>query len=222
MRWLLAVWRVTRGLTNTQEAAIVEIGFSRSRLGRRFAGWQQVADGLRRSPETAAALAARRRLGPIDLETLGALPPGSLGEVFATHCRHRGIDPNLVDVPVACEADFVMAHLFEVHDVWHVVTGWGNDELGEIGLGGVYLAQLSLPLIALMLALILLNTVFRRPGALKERMEALVSGYEMGRDAAPLFGIRWDQKWGEPIHEVRRELRISTVATTGEGIRAAA
>ena len=29
-RWLLACWRVSRDLTNTNEAAIVEIGFSRS------------------------------------------------------------------------------------------------------------------------------------------------------------------------------------------------
>lgn len=221
-RWLLAAWRVSRDLTNTNEAAIVEIGFSRSRLGRRFAGWGQVADELAANPATASALKAKVRIGPIDLQSLASLPAGTLGRVFASHCRSRGIDPNLVSVPAQTDADFVMAHVFEVHDVWHVATGWGNDEVGEIGLGGFYLAQLGLPLIALMLVLVLLNTIVRQPATLRARMDALVTGYQMGKSAEPLFGVRWDEMWHEPVSEIRRELKLDPGQALGEGIRAAA
>lgn len=221
-RWLLAAWRVSRDLTNTNEAAIVEIGFSRSRLGRRFAGWSQVAGELAACPETASALAARHRLGPLDVGALGSLPQGTLGRVFASHCRARGIDPNLVSVPANDDAEFVMAHLFETHDLWHVATGWGNDELGEVGLGGFYLAQLGLPLIALMLVLILLNTITRRPAELRARMDALVAGHQMGKSARPLFGLRWDEMWARPLADLRRELALDPRDALGEGIRAAA
>jgi ubiquinone biosynthesis protein COQ4 len=221
-RWLLAAWRVSRDLTNTHEAAIVEIGFSRSGLGRRFAGWQQVADELAANPATASALQERACIGPIDLRALSSLPAGTLGHAFASHCLSRGLDPNLVSIPVQTDADFVMAHLFEVHDVWHVVTGWGNDELGEVGLGGFYLAQLGLPLIALMLVLILLNTIVRRPATLRARMDALVAGYQMGKSAEPLFGVRWDEHWSRPVSEIRRELRLDPGQALGEGILAAA
>lgn len=221
-RWLLAAWRVSRDLTNTNEAAIVEIGFSRSRIGRRFAGWSQVAGELSRSPETASALALRRRLGAIDLQSLELMAEGTLGHVFAEHCSRRAIDPNLVSIPASNEVDYVMAHLFETHDIWHVATGWGNDEVGEVGLGGFYLAQLGLPLIALMLVLILLNTITRRPTTLRERMDALVAGYQMGKSARPLFGLRWDEFWAKPLVEIRSELRLDASSALGEGIRAAA
>ena len=222
VRWLMAAWRVSRDLTNTNEAAIVEIGFSRSRLGRRFAGWGQVAAELSADPQTASALRGRHRLGPIDLRALELLSPGTLGWVFATHCSSREIDPNLVSVPANNDAEFVMAHLFESHDLWHVVTGWGNDELGEVGLGGFYLAQLGLPLIALMLVLILINTITKRPTTLRARMDALVAGYQMGRSARPLFGLRWNEMWTKPITEIRQELKLDAGQAFGEGIRAAA
>ena len=222
LRWLLAAWRVSRDLTNTNEAAIVEIGFSRSWIGRRFAGWRQVADELAASPETRAALRERRRLGPFDLRTLGALPKGTLGRAFAEHCAARGIDPNLVSIPADSESDFVMAHLFETHDIWHVMTGWGNDEIGEVGLGGFYLAQLALPLIALMLALVLINTVTVRPRSLRARMNALVAGYRSGLAARPLWGRPWDALWARPLEELRAELGLDAGDALGEGIQTAA
>jgi len=151
---------------------------------------------------------------------MALLAPGTLGWVFAAHCAKRAIDPNLVSLPANDDADFVMAHLFESHDVWHVVTGWGNDELGEVGLGGFYLAQLGLPLIALMLVLILINTITRRPTTLRARMDALVAGYQMGRSAQPLFGLRWNEMWEKPIAEIRQELQLDPGQALGEGIRA--
>ncbi|MDE0887503.1 MAG: Coq4 family protein [Myxococcota bacterium] len=221
-RWLLAAWRVSKDLTNTNEAAIVEIGFSRSRLGRRFSGWRQTTNELSDCPETAAALVRRHRLGPVDLQELGRLPSGTLGRVLAEHCVTRGIDPNLVSIPSSTEVDFVMAHVFETHDLWHVATGWGNDEVGEVGLGGFYLAQLGLPLIAIMLVLVLLNTIARRPTTLRERMDALVAGYQMGKSARPLFGLQWDELWAKSLGDLRSELRLNAGETLGEGIRIAA
>jgi hypothetical protein len=76
LRYLLAVWRVIRRdpETTTDEAAVVEMGFARSKLGRRFARWEQVADHLQQDPRTAPAMNARRAFGPIRLEALANLP----------------------------------------------------------------------------------------------------------------------------------------------------
>ena len=81
LRYLLAVWRTVRGdpSENTEEAAIVEMGFARSRLGRRFARWEEMADALRRDARTSEAMAARRPFGPIDVAPLASLPMGTLG-----------------------------------------------------------------------------------------------------------------------------------------------
>ncbi len=221
-RYLLALWRLTRDLSNTGEAAIVEIGFARSRLGRRFARWEPLQARLAADSRTAPALARRSRLGPVELAALASLPDGTLGRVFAEHCRRRGLDPNLVHVPLEQEGDFVAAHLFETHDLWHVATGWGNDELGELGIGGFYLAQLEVELIGLLVALALLNSVFFAPGTLRPRLEALVAGYRMGERAAPLFGVEWGELWAVPLTELRTRLGLDATGIVGEGIRAAA
>ena len=217
-RWLLAAWRVSKDLSNTGEAAIVEIGFSRSWIGRKFAGWERTVELLSENESTLAALRTRRRLGPINIDMLANEPEKSLGRVFAGHCRQKGIDPNLVSISVENDNDFVMAHLFETHDIWHVVTGWGNDELGEVGLGGFLLAQLKLPLIGLMLALILLNTVFVKPSSMGDRMDALLAGYQMGKKAKPLFGVNWEANWGRSVDEIRLELGLLDNVVLGEGV----
>jgi ubiquinone biosynthesis protein Coq4 len=224
LRYAQAVWRLVRKdpETTTAEAAIVEIGFARSRLGRRFARWDEVLVHLRHDPRTAAALAERRAFGPIDLAPLATLPPGTLGRVFAEHCRERDIDPNLVQVPPDDEVGWFLNHLYQTHDVWHVVTGWGNDLAGEVGLGGVYAAQLGNPaFFGFMLSLIQLNVILRRAD-LGEVFEAFAAGYRAGQRTRPLFGADWEALWPLPLDEVRRRFEVDPRGIVGVGIRAAA
>jgi ubiquinone biosynthesis protein COQ4 len=221
-RFGLAVWRWTRDIGNTDEAAIVEIGFARSRLARRFARWNVVVDALVADPRTAPALEERREFGPVDLDSLACLPDGSLGSVFASHCQARKLNPNLVEIPGDTAIDWVVRHLYGTHDLWHVTTGWGNDEPGEIGLGGFYVAQLPAPFFPFVLGLILFNTALFAPGTLRERMDALVAGYSLGRRAEPLFGLDWDSLWSLPLEEVRRRLGLEQAQIVGEGILRAA
>lgn len=221
LRYALAVWRAIRDPSNTHEVGIVEIGFARSRFARRFAGWGDVLAALRRDPRTAARLRERRILGRIDVDLLAGLPEGSLGRVFADHCRRRGIDPNLVYVPPTTEEDWLINHLYQTHDIWHVVTGWGNDMPGEVGIGGFYVAQLHAPsFFAFLLALVNLNTALFARGTFAERMDALTVGYEAGKRAEPLFGVDWSEQWTVPIRDLREQLGIDARRTVGEGIRA--
>ena len=40
--------------------------------------------------------------------------------------------------------------------------------------------------------------------------DALVAGYQMGKAAAPLFGVRWDQRWSASLEHLREDLEIET------------
>jgi ubiquinone biosynthesis protein Coq4 len=224
LRYLLAVWRLVRRdpEQTTKEAAIVEMGFARSRLGRRFARWEESVASLWADPRTATAVSARRAFGPISLGDLGSCSAGTLGRIFADHCRARGIDPNLIHVPPTDEVGWLLNHLYQTHDVWHVVTGWGNDLPGEVGLAGFYAAQLSAPpFFGYMLALILMNVIMRRAD-LGEVLQAFSVGYQAGRRAEPLFGVDWDALWELPIEEICTRFAIDSTGVVGEGIRAAA
>ncbi len=220
LRYALAVWRLVRSdpAKSTAEAAIVEIGFARSKLGRRFARWEEMVAALRRDPRTAAALDARRPFGPVDLAALARLPTGSLGRVFADHCLDRGLDPNLIHVPPDDEIGWMLDHLYTTHDVWHVLTGWDNDLPGEVGVGGFYSAQFHGPaFFGFMLALIFLNVVFRR-AELAPVLAAFSDGYAAGRRAEPIFGVAWDELWEEPIVDVRARFGIELPGERSEAV----
>lgn len=223
-KYLAAVWRLIRSdpSQSTDDAAIVELGFARSRLGRRFARWEQIVETLAADPRTAASLNERRRFGPIRLAELEALPEGTLGRVFASHCRARSLDPNLVHIPPDGDVGWMLNHLYQTHDLWHVVTGWGNDLPGEVGLGGFYAAQLRSPtFFGYMTALVIFNVIWRRAD-LDAVFAALSAGYRSGRAAAPMFGADWDTLMRLPIDEVRARFSIDRSEIVGEGIRAAA
>jgi len=173
-----------------------------------------MADHFRREPRGAAALRDRPRLR-FDLAALGRLPEGSTGRVFADHMRRNGLDP--ADIPtltVGDELDFVRAHLYETHDVWHAVTGFDTDVAGELGLQAFYAAQGPGGLPWMLLAMGFLNTALYSMDDRDRRFDAIARGWEMGKRARPLFGVRWDELWTTPIEEVRRTLGVEPYVAT--------
>ena len=227
-RYALALWRFMRSKTDDNvisEVAIIEIGFARSRFGRRLARWEETTDFLQQTVDMQKSDLEKAMEGPIVLEELEALPSGTLGQVFAEHCHNRGINPNLVNVPLEEESDWLLNHLFQTHDIWHVMTGWANDEIGEVGLAGFYCGQLrSPPFFIFLYSLIMLKSVLRRDQHIDDFIRAFCIGYESGRRANPLFGVKWADHWATPLAEMRREFSVesSCAAAFGEGILAEA
>jgi ubiquinone biosynthesis protein Coq4 len=220
-----AVWRVTKDLSRTEDAAIVQIAFAQSRRFARFAQWDKVAERLSHDPRIRTVLEDRPRLGWIDTAALSALPEGSLGKAFADHLARKGLSPNLVEpLPADDPGSFVLAHFGETHDIWHLVTGYGMDEPGEAALIGFYAAQFGqAPHFALLLGFLFLNTAFYRPSDFQQRMEALALGWEAGKTADSLFGRDWASQWSTPLREVRESLGLrQQPIVVGEGIQAAA
>jgi ubiquinone biosynthesis protein Coq4 len=164
---------------------------------------------LRGNPTTARALAATPRLGPVDLDRLLALPAGTLGHEFAKHMRANELDPNaLPTLPGGSDLDFVRAHLYETHDLWHVLTGFDTDVAGEMGLQAFYLAQVRISLAPVLLAVGLLNTVFYAMDQCQRRLDAVCRGWSVGQRAMPLFGTAWAERWDQPLASIRAELGL--------------
>lgn len=223
LRYWLALWRSVRDPANTDEVAIVEVGALRSRLGRRYIKPAAMLEALAQDPRTASRLAALQPSQPIDLAALARLPAGTLGRVAAAHFTARDLNPNLADFPTDTKELLLLHHLYATHDLWHVLTGWGNDLDGEAGLAAFYCAQLGAPpFFAVGFALLILNSVFFQPTTLRSRLEAWVAGWRAGRRAEPLFGLDWSELWGAPIVELRARLRLDGIEIVGEGVRLAA
>ena len=91
---------------------------------------------------------------------LRALPTGTLGREYALMMDRNGLDPaSIPTMPDDDEGKYVRAHLYETHDLWHVVTGFGTDVAGELGLQAFYQAQLPGKLPSAILAAGFVNTL---------------------------------------------------------------
>lgn len=164
---------------------------------------------LRGDPRAAAALASRERVVIPPLAELASLPAGTLGRAFADFMLARGLDPaSIPRVDSEDDATFVRQHLYETHDLWHVVTGFDTDVPGELGLQAFYSAQLDGALPRFLMVGGLLNTRRHGRDEWADRVDAMARGWHAGRRADLFFGVRWASMWERPLTEVRRGLGV--------------
>ncbi|MEM9460618.1 MAG: Coq4 family protein [Myxococcota bacterium] len=170
---------------------------------------EQQIQQMRAVPEIAAFLDEPWSIDGLDLEPLRELPPGTLGREFADHMRANDLDPAvLFRTRGQTPMERVSAHVEQSHDIWHVVTGFNTQVDGELGLQAFYLAQLTDPPAAAIISAGLLHLVLYDFGKLPAAMQALSDGWTMGQKARPLFGIRWHERWNEPLSTIRAELGL--------------
>lgn len=80
----------------------------------------------------------------LDLDALARLPAGTLGHEFVGYFRRNGIDPFVSDFPIRSDVDYLSKRYRETHDLFHVITGYGTDELGEMELQAFVFGNLGL------------------------------------------------------------------------------
>lgn len=164
---------------------------------------------LLEDPIIADAARRRVRVPELALDTLSALPEGSFGHTAASFFRAHGLDPAaLPRREAATDVDWLSAHLYETHDLWHVVTGFGPDVPGELGLQAFYAAQVEGPVALAILTAGMLNTVIFAQHERRARLTAIARGWEMGTRAKSLVGLDWAQRLSQPLAQIRAELGI--------------
>ncbi len=178
---------------------------------------------LRGRPEIEALVRRPVEHLRVDRAALAALPQGTLGRAYADFLTRHGLDPEaLAHSRGSSTLERFRIHLQSTHDLWHVVTGFGTDVDGELGLQGFYYAQLQAPLPLVLISAGLLHGVLLERGSNARRFELTVEGYRMGRRAGPLFGIDWTAHWKRPLDDLRRELGLASAGTSRDLIARAA
>lgn len=176
-------------------------------------------------PQVKAALIARPRVAPVDMDALAALPEGTLGHAWATFMAAHGFSLNDLEPHHNGEGDFwISTHMRETHDLTHMLTGFGTDIPGEMGVQGFNAAQLpGLPVPYLLFAGVLLNNAAAQgPAVAMERVKAFNRGYALGLQSKLLFGLDWSAMWSRPLAEVRAELGLDLTAPATQRQQAAA
>jgi ubiquinone biosynthesis protein COQ4 len=53
-----------------------------------------------------------------------------------------------------------------------------------------------------------LNTALFSIDDRERRLDAIARGWQMGKRARPLFGVRWGELWEHPLAQARERLRV--------------
>jgi ubiquinone biosynthesis protein COQ4 len=175
---------------------------------------------LLRTPHGAVLAAERTEMAPIldDDAAMAQFAPDTLGAHYLAWRSAEGLSAEgLAQVarsvgggqpPAAGDPHaWFGRRTRDIHDLWHVLTGYGRDGLGEASLVAFSYAQtggLGWALIALGAAV----QAFRQQefGAVR----AILEGWRRGRRAAWLQGEDYRRLLGEDLEAARRRLRITS------------
>jgi ubiquinone biosynthesis protein COQ4 len=147
---------------------------------------------------------------PYDLEFLSKLSEGTLGREYASHMICNNFSTDIYPTyDTSKPAFWLFERANKTHDIWHVVTEFDTSTEGEIALNNFYLAQRPVPDYALInIAGILSSLKSGNPLDIDKMTQAISNGYQRGKQAKSLVGVKWEDIWHRSLSEIRKELNI--------------
>lgn len=171
-------------------------------------GCREVLAWLSLEDVAKSAIQERWQLGDVNLEQLHSLPETTLGYVYSDHMLRNGLTPIQLRI-VESDYDYLTVHLTEVHDIWHVVVEADTSMIGETKLQAFVAAQLRRSRLSFaMLAKNLLKTAVDDLDLAEKLMDAATEGWYLGKQALPLFGVRWPNYWQISLQEFQTQWQI--------------
>ncbi len=173
------------------------------------------------SPSGARLLQQRPPLRKIlggDRHMLSMLPPGTLGRAYYEFMSANGSSAEgmaeLGEVgrerPMTDAEKWFTERMNTLHDVRHVIAGYGQEPLGELCLVAFRFAQSRHPGMALFAVAWGLKTARARRD--QPIVSAVMEGHRRGRAALWMDDLDWEQMLREPLAAVRSRLGLDPPA----------
>src|SRR6516164_5102083 len=205
---LRAVRKLMSNGEDTQQVFLLIEALRGKTTLRQFARFRQTETGR-------AVLSENRRLLDrlSDRASLAGLPAGSLGRAYYDFMASENLSAEglveMSQIPRPPASDAVT--LFrernrEIHDLLHVVTGYGRDPLGEACLVAFSYAQTGLKGFAVIAVFAGRKIARRHPGQPVRR--AVFEGYRHGRAAGWLPGADWEALLTQPVEAIRAQFAV--------------
>jgi len=190
-------------------------------LGALFGrGDRTMVGRMRASEQGRRILAARKSVLDVlaDRPRLRTLPEGTLGRAYAHFADDNQLFPEELaeaviearaatggQVPGATpELAFLQDRYRDLHDIWHVVTGYGTDLAGEYGIVALQSKQVGYRAMAItgFLSTLMTSIAQRRFDLIGTWFE----GRRRGRRGAYLLAEDWESLLEQPLAEVQAKL----------------
>lgn len=185
-----AIWDVDIALA-THEVSVAEITY------------------LKSNPRIAQLFEERYIAPTPNLEELCKLPENSLGFAYVSHMRAANLEQEFYrKFEVQDDASYLALRMRQTHDIWHTVTGYGQDYFGGLGLQAFQLGQNRSPLSVMVLAGTILNKI-NINSDLNPIIRLIQQGYDLGYQAKPFMAQKWEEAWEKPLADWRAELNVT-------------
>ncbi len=153
-----------------------------------------------------------------DDDHLASLAPGTLGAAYRDFLRQHRLDAGVFDAaqviaPVIERNDwdldfgYMIARGTALHDMFHVLGGYGPDMGGEIGNLGLHHGQLGGCRTTAVFGLILCAVV--GGGSWRRKRQYWREAVDRGRAAKNLMAAPYEELLARPLSEVRAELAVT-------------
>jgi len=145
---------------------------------------------------------------------LDALKPGTVGAAYRDFIRSEELSAEgLAEVSRATGGEIEVRHPHawfgrrtrDVHDIWHILSGYHRDGLGEACLVAFSYPQTK----SLGWALMAVGAALRSRGGDYPYIRAIWQGYQRGKASAWLLGEDYERLLNEPLEAARRRLGIT-------------
>ncbi len=208
-------WRAFRRLVADKEDTRQVFEIMRALAGRSFPkGYARLLRTREGGRQAALAVEFADRLEDRAwLETFGE---GTVGAAYRDFIAPRALSAyglaadsrklNDTDIDVQHPVAWYVRRLRDVHDVWHVLTGYGTDALGEacvVAFSYTQTGSLGFALIAAGAA-----CEFARGAGGPAYAKAIWQAYRHGHEAAWLPALDYEALFGESLDAARERLRI--------------
>ena len=204
-----ALRNLTRDREDTRQVFLLMDALRGKTTLRQFARFRRTETGR-------AVLAERRQLFErlSDRRSLAALPAGTLGRSYYEFMMAENLSPEgLVEtsqfretLPAGKDMTLFRERSREMHDLLHIVTGYGRDPLGEACLTAFSFAQTRLKGFAAIAAVAAQRMSRKHPGHAVRR--TVFEGYRHGRRAAWLVAADWENLLAAPVEAIRAQYGI--------------
>ncbi|MCA9574677.1 MAG: hypothetical protein KC668_04545 [Myxococcales bacterium] len=164
-----------------------------------------------------------------DRDGLRRMPEGSLGRAYLAFVEAEGITADglveasrqgrITEHVTSPELAFLREYMRDTHDLWHTLTGYRGDIVGELALLAFGFAQMGNLGVGFLVAVgLLMSAVAGKPGAkglvdprVFENREVIVGGLVRGLRARWLPTTDWLALLEQPLEEVRALLAVGPV-----------
>jgi len=141
----------------------------------------------------------------------------SLATDLLTMLTSHGYDLEVIDADtVVLPGDYPAQNrtnrrILQLHDIWHLLGGFGFTGAGEIAISGFQMAQFGQNYSTRFLAVVAASSAFHLPVLSDLLLSVAFDGWRHGRSTRQLIAVPWHERIGQSIAQIRSDLGITKI-----------